>query len=79
MLMLEAAAGCGCKTAEEQLGFLGDMLESGLYFPFKLLAGDLAAELCPCCAYLDPDAAILDAVAGALTLRARYGVARQLN
>jgi hypothetical protein len=31
------------------------------------------------CSYVDPDEAIDNAVAGALALRERYGVARKLN
>ena len=78
-LLLEAALGCGCAPGDAAMGFIADMLESTLWPPYALLAGDAALLHCVCCAYLEPDVAILDAIAGALTLRAQHGVARRLN
>jgi hypothetical protein len=79
LALLAAARGCGCSSEVEQLGFLADMLESMLYAPVQLLLGDDIERYCCVCSYLDPDEAIDNAVAGALALRERWGIARKLN
>lgn len=80
LALLAAARGC-CGSADEQqqLGFLADMLESTLYEPVHRAVGEDAAHLCVVCCYAFPEEAIDDAVAGALALRERHGVARRLS
>jgi hypothetical protein len=77
--LLIAAHGCGCRTDDELMQFIADMLESTLYFPVRLLVGDAVDQCCVCCSYLYPGDAINDAVVGALALRAKHGVAKRLN
>jgi hypothetical protein len=79
LALLVAARGCGASTEVEQLRFLADMLESVLYPPVHLLAGEDAEHYCLLCCYAFPDEAIDEAVVGALALRERHGVARRLN
>jgi hypothetical protein len=74
-----AAQGCGCCTEADAMGFLADCMESTLYFPVRLLAGDEIGDYCVCCAYAFPDEAIDAAVIGALALRRQYGGAAKLN
>jgi hypothetical protein len=77
--LLVAAHGCGCRTDDQLMQFIADCLESTLYFPVRLLVGDAVEDYCVVCSYLYPGDAINDAVAGALALREKHGVARKLN
>jgi hypothetical protein len=77
--LLVAAHGCGARTDDQLMQFIADCLESTLYFPVRLLAGDAVEDCCVVCSYLYPGEAIDNAVAGALTLRAAHGIPKRLN